>query len=89
MKSDVWSLGISMSEMADGKNPFAGKSTAKVLACNELEVQVLEQIDHRELPTLSHASWSYAFVDFVNKCLVRDVKERPYVDDLMKVRIER
>lgn len=50
---------------------------------------MLEQIDHRELPTLSHASWSYAFVDFVKKCLVRDVKERPSVDDLMKVRIER
>lgn len=50
---------------------------------------MLEQIDHGELPTLSHASWSYAFVDFVKKCLVRDVKERPSVDDLMKVRIER
>ena len=33
MKSDVWSLGISLLELADGKNPFAD--------CSEYEVCVL------------------------------------------------
>ena len=30
MKSDVWSFGISLLELADGKNPFAGYSESQV-----------------------------------------------------------
>ena len=37
MKSDVWSLGISLLELADGKNPFAG--------CSEDEVSVVRLND--------------------------------------------
>lgn len=37
LKSDVWALGISIIEMAEGKNPFDGLSAAKVRNWRERE----------------------------------------------------
>lgn len=36
-------------------------------------------------PTLSSSKWSDEFVDFVSKCLVKDVNERWSVKELMEV----
>ena len=38
-------------------------------------------------PSLSSSKWSAAFVDFVGKCLVKDVKERWSVKELMEVSV--
>ena len=37
LKSDVWSLGISLIELGDGKNLFDGKSTSKVFKQEGIE----------------------------------------------------
>ena len=37
-------------------------------------------------PSLSRTKWSDVFVDFVNKCLVKEVESRPSAADLMNVR---
>ena len=75
LKSDVWSLGISLVEMAENRNPFTGCSS-----------EVLKnRIVMEDSPSLSSSKWSAAFVDFVNKCLVKDVKERWSVSALLKV----
>ena len=75
LKSDVWSLGVSLMELAQGKNPYDGLSERKTM----------KEICFGVTPSLSSSEWSDSFVDFVSKCLVRDVKERASVDELMNV----
>ena len=74
LKSDVWALGISIIEMAESKNPFAGMTSAKVV----------NQVLNKPSPTLSSSQCSSDLVDFVKCCLVKDVKKRASVDDLLK-----
>ena len=74
LKSDVWSLGISLIELAEGKNPYAEYTSA----------QVMNRVINKEPPSLSSSKWSAAFVDFVAKCLVKDVEERWGVKQLME-----
>ena len=75
LKSDVWALGISIIEMAEGRNPFAGMTSAKIMS----------QVVSKPPPSLTSSEWSSDLVDFVNRCLVRDVKERASVDELLQV----
>ena len=77
LKSDVWALGISVIEMAEGKNPFAGMTSAKIM----------NLVLNKSPPSLSSSGWSSDLIDFVKKCLVRDVKKRASVDDLLKVSV--
>ena len=42
--------------------------------------------DHEEMEGgKPHSGWSYKFVDFVTMCLVRDVKGRALVEELLKI----
>ena len=76
LKSDVWSLGISLVEMAEGKNPFGDYTS----------FQVMNKVCCEEPPSLTSSGWSGDLVDFVKRCLVKDVNRRASVDALLKVR---
>ena len=45
----------------------------------------MNQVCTADVPTLSSLTWSPEFVDFVNKCLVKDVGGRAGVNQLLDV----
>ena len=75
LKSDVWALGMSVIEMAEGKHPLASLTSA----------QAIKKVCFEEPPSLTSSGWSSDLVDFVKKCLVKDVNERSSVEELLKV----
>lgn len=77
LKSDVWSLGMSVIEMAEGKHPYDGLSP----------YEVMNHLFHVSPPTLSSPGWSSDLVDFVGKCLVGEPEKRASVNELMEVSV--
>ena len=77
LRSDVWSLGMSMIEMIGGRNPYVG------LTSTEFKNELL----NKSPPSLSSSGWSNDLVDFVKRCLVKDVNERSSVEALLKVSV--
>ena len=77
LKSDVWSLGMSMIEMVGGRNPYVG------LSSTEFKNELL----NKSPPSFSSSGWSDDLVDFVKKCLVKNVNERASVEELLKVSV--
>ena len=77
LKSDVWSLGISIIEMAEGKHPYGSMNSH----------QVVKKICFEDSPSLTSSGWSSDLVEFVRACLVRDVNARSSVEALLKVSV--
>ena len=76
MKSDVWSLGISLVEMAEGKNPYQSYTEM---------ASIMGAVCNNNPPSLTSSVWSGAFVGFVKRCLVKNVNERASVKELIEV----
>ncbi|CAI4224104.1 unnamed protein product [Auanema sp. JU1783] len=65
IRSDVWSFGITLVELATGKFPYAGSG-----------FEMLTSIIQSPSPSLP-AEFSPEFRSFVDLCLTKDVKKRP------------
>eukprot|EP00029_Vermamoeba_vermiformis_P010802 TRINITY_DN5774_c0_g1_i1.p1 TRINITY_DN5774_c0_g1~~TRINITY_DN5774_c0_g1_i1.p1 ORF type:complete len:637 (-),score=126.02 TRINITY_DN5774_c0_g1_i1:34-1944(-) len=73
-KADVWSLGITAIEMADGRPPHTDM--------HPLRAMVL--IPNKPPPTLADPSkWSPELNDFIAKCCIKEYTKRPSATDLL------
>lgn len=74
-KADIWSLGISVIEMAEGRPPLADIHPMRVIFL----------IPSRPPPTLSAPDrWSPALNDFVAQCLTKDPRSRADARTLLR-----
>lgn len=74
-RCDVWALGITAIELADGNPPNADVHP----------VRALFQIVRNPPPTLKRASdWSQEFCDFISECLVKTPDHRPVMLEIME-----
>lgn len=75
-KSDVWSLGIILIHLAEGVKPYEGCSNL-----GELRRSVCEG----QAPSLQGGKWSPFLMDFVQRCMAKNVEERWSVAELLQV----
>lgn len=73
-RSDLWSLGITAIEMAEGQPPL----------CDMHPMRALFLIPRNSAPRLKSKKWSKKFHSFVEQCLVKDYHLRPSTEQLLK-----
>lgn len=75
IKSDVWSLGITMIELATGKFPYSTWKTP---------FEQLREVVQDAPPRLPSGTFSSEFEDFICKCLIKEYRERPNYIQLLE-----
>uniref|UniRef100_A0AAQ4RJQ0 non-specific serine/threonine protein kinase n=1 Tax=Gasterosteus aculeatus aculeatus TaxID=481459 RepID=A0AAQ4RJQ0_GASAC len=73
-RSDIWSLGITAIEMAEGAPPL----------CDMHPMRALFLIPRNPPPKLKSKKWSKKFIDFIEGCLVKTYTTRPSTEQLLK-----
>ena len=74
-KCDIWSLGITSIEMAEGEPPFSKVKGYWVLK---------KIITHPPKGLKNKEKWSKEFNDFVEKCLIYEPEKRPSAKELLE-----
>ncbi|XP_060215087.1 serine/threonine-protein kinase 1 isoform X2 [Lycium barbarum] len=74
-KVDVWALGVSAIEMAEGLPPRATVHPMRVLFM--ISIEPAPMLEDKE-------KWSLVFHDFIAKCLTKDPRLRPTASEMLK-----
>jgi len=75
VKADLWSLGITCIELAEGKPPYS----------NIHPMRAIFMIPSRPPPKLTEPDkWTKEFNDFIGKCLTKNPEQRPSASELQK-----
>ncbi|XP_041964595.1 TRAF2 and NCK interacting kinase a isoform X6 [Alosa sapidissima] len=72
-KSDLWSLGITAIEMAEGAPPL----------CDMHPMRALFLIPRNPAPRLKSKKWSKKFHQFIESCLLKNHNQRPSTEQLL------
>lgn len=80
--SDIWSLGLSISEMATGNYPYPELASKIKSSRGVVPMEVLQCIVNAAPPQLPSHCFSPEIVDFVRGCLQKDASSRPSPDIL-------
>jgi len=74
-KVDVWGTGVLVMEMCEGKPPYYDMPPMRVVYL----------ISTQGIPPLAEPNkWNADLVEFLKRCLVKDVLKRPGTNDLLK-----
>ncbi|VDD92239.1 unnamed protein product [Enterobius vermicularis] len=76
VRSDVWSLGITLFEAATGQFPYSVWDNL---------FQQLDEVVNGSPPVMEPGNYSPQFATFVNTCLIKERERRPKYKDLMKL----
>jgi len=75
VRADIWSLGITVIEIAEGKPPYS----------NIHPMRAIFMIPSRPPPKFSDPDkWSKDLNDFLSKCLTKNADQRPTAEELLK-----
>ncbi|XP_058183126.1 serine/threonine-protein kinase 1 isoform X2 [Rhododendron vialii] len=74
-KVDVWALGVSAIEMAEGLPPRSTVHPMRVLFM--ISIEPAPMLEDKE-------KWSLVFHDFIAKCLTKEPRSRPTASELLK-----
>lgn len=68
IRSDVWSFGITMFELATGKFPYSTWKTP---------FEQLREVVQDDPPRLPSGTFTSDFEDFISQCLIKEYRQRP------------
>ncbi|XP_043933013.1 misshapen-like kinase 1 [Protopterus annectens] len=75
-RSDIWSLGITAIEMAEGAPPLCDMHPFRALYGSEVSPPPKTK-KHKE-------KWSKKFIEFIENCLIKNYTSRPTTEQLLK-----